>query len=117
MKFPFVGTTMTTLSLTHARPLLDDNNNDDDGIGGGYIIVSQSVGEDSSSSSGNNNSSMESSNPYYSISIIQPVISNPNKTMLINVAQTSNVPIPKFLVHKVAFMSAVDFFKNLRALC
>jgi hypothetical protein len=119
MKFPFVGTTMTTLSLTHARPLLDDNN-DDDGIGGGYIIISQSVGEDSSSSSsgsGNNNSSMESSNPYYSISIIQPVISNPNMTMLINVAQTSNVPIPKFLVHKVAFMSAVDFFKNLRALC
>jgi hypothetical protein len=119
MKFPFVGTTMTTLSLTHARSLLDDNNNDVDGIGGGYIIVSQSVGEDSSSSSssGNNNSSMESSNPYYSISIIQPVISNPNMTMLINVAQTSNVPIPKFLVHKVAFMSAVDFFKNLRALC
>ena len=116
MKFPFVGTTMTTLSLTHARPLYNDNNNADDGIGGGYIIVSQSVREDDCNSGGNSNS-MESSNPYYSISIIQPVVTNPNKTMLINVAQTSNVPIPNFLVHKVAFMSAVDFFKNLRALC
>lgn len=113
MKFPFVGTTMTTLSLTHARPLDNSNNNNDDNISGGYIIVSQSVGDDSSSGDSN----MESSNPYYSISIIQPVIANPNMTMLINVAQTSNVPIPKFLVHKVVFMSAVDFFKNLRALC
>lgn len=112
MKFPFVGTTMTTLSLTHARPLDNTNNNNNDSISGGYIIVSQSVGEDSSG-----DSNMESSNPYYSISIIQPVISNPNMTMLINVAQTSNVPLPKFLVHKVAFMSAVDFFRNLRALC
>ena len=116
MKFPFVGTTMTTLSLTHARPLYNDNNNADDGIGGGYIIVSQSVREDNCNGGGNSDS-MESSNPYYSISIIQPVVTNPNKTMLINVAQTSNVPIPNFLVHKVAFMSAVDFFKNLRALC
>ncbi len=102
MKVPIVGSTIVGLSLTHSR-LLEDGE-------GGYLIVSRSVVDCDSPT-------MEPANPYCSISVLRPVPGNPNKTILTNVARTSSIPIPKFLVEKVASMAAVDFFNNLRCLC
>jgi hypothetical protein len=104
MKVPVVGSTIRGLSLTHSRRLED----------GGYVIVSRSVvsaGDDDSSSA-----MMEPANPYCSTSILRPV-PNSDRTELTNVARTSSMPIPKFLVQKVASMAAVDFFNNLRHFC
>mmetsp|Transcript_12360 Transcript_12360/g.22373 ORF Transcript_12360/g.22373 Transcript_12360/m.22373 type:complete len:236 (-) Transcript_12360:54-761(-) len=98
LKIPIVGGTIQTLSLTHSRGIED----------GGFAIVSQSVKEEQSSEI--------MSNQFYSISILRPV-PNSDKTELTNIAQTSSLPIPKFLMRKVGFMGAVDFFKNLRELC
>ena len=96
MKVPIVGGTVQTLSLTHSRSIEN----------GGFIIVSQSVKEQPGETI---------SNPFCSISILRPV-PNSDKTELTNVAQTSSVPIPNFLMRKVGFLGAIDFFKNLRGL-
>ena len=82
LKIPVVGGTIDTVSLTHSRS-----------IENGLIIVSQSV----------NNTSTKPDNPFYSISILRP-IPNSGKCELTNVAQVSSMPIPKFLIRKVAFM-------------
>jgi hypothetical protein len=102
MKVPIVGSTIRGLTLTHSRRLED--------VEGGYLIVSRSVVDGDSPT-------MEPANPYCSISVLRPVSDDPNKTELTNVARTSSMPIPKFLVLKVASMAAVDFFSNLRCLC
>jgi hypothetical protein len=54
--------------------------------------------------------------PYYSVSVLKPVGSDAVMTDLVNVAQISGVPVPGFLVNKIAFTGAVDFFTNLRSI-
>ncbi len=60
----------------------------------------------------------EEKDPFYSISVLRPVPNHPEKTDLINVAQmgVSN-HVPGFLLRRVGFMGAADFFANLRRLC
>ena len=82
LKIPFVGGTIDTVSLTHSRR-----------IENGLIIVSQSV----------NNTPTKPDNPFYSISILRP-IPNSGKTELTNIVHSNSMPIPKFLIRKVAFM-------------
>ncbi|KAL9184125.1 hypothetical protein ACHAXT_002211 [Thalassiosira profunda] len=96
LSIPVVGGTVQTLSLTHSRRI----------GGGGLLIVSLSVSEDRS----------RPSNSVYSISILRPV-QNAEKTELTNIIQSSALPVPNFLMRKVSFSGANDFFTNLRGLC
>ena len=101
MKVPFVGGEIHSVSLTHSRFVQNDPIHGDNF----YVIVSKSVQNELDKPTGL---------PYYSISVLRPV--QDNKTDLVNVAQISEVPVPKFLVNKIAFTGAVDFFTNLRSI-
>jgi len=107
MRIPIVGTSIQTLALTHSRPI----HCGDGGCGCdiGYIVVSRSV---------KRGLEEEEKDPFYSISILRPVPNQPEKTDLINVAQmgVSN-HVPGFVLRKIGFMGASDFFANLRRLC
>jgi hypothetical protein len=103
MKVPFVGGEIHSVSITHSRFVKDDPQ-----IGGDfYVIVSKSVQNELDKSTGL---------PYYSVSVLKPVGSDAVMTDLVNVAQISGVPVPGFLVNKIAFTGAVDFFTNLRSI-
>lgn len=103
MKIPFVGGEVHSVSLTHSRLVEKDP-----AIRGDlYVIVSKSVQYELDKSTGL---------PYYSISVLRPVGNDAQKTDLINVAQISDVPVPKFMVNKIAFSGAVDFFSNIRSI-
>jgi hypothetical protein len=97
MKIPIVGGEIQCTSLTHSRLL--------EGTSGSYIIVSKSVQDQLDHTT---------QLPYYSVSVLRPCGEKGLKSDLVNVAQISQVPVPKFLVNKIAFTSAVDFFNNLR---
>lgn len=101
MKVPFVGGEIHSVSLTHSRFVQSDPSLGDDF----YVIVSKSVQNELDKPTGL---------PYYSVSVLRSVADN--KTDLVNVAQISEVPVPKFLVNKIAFTGAVDFFTNLRSI-
>ena len=104
IKIPIVGIIVKTLTLTHWRQI-------DFGVkaGGeaGFIIVSRSVKKELNETE---------TNPFYSISILRPVPNQPMKTELTNVAQVSCPSVPKFLVNRIGFMGATDFFINVRHL-
>mmetsp|Transcript_20520 Transcript_20520/g.30795 ORF Transcript_20520/g.30795 Transcript_20520/m.30795 type:complete len:277 (-) Transcript_20520:514-1344(-) len=95
MQIPIVGGKVETLSLTHSRPLVDDN--------AGFVIVSRSVKKELNDTVGN---------PCFSISSLRS-IAGTEKTELTTLTSIS-LPIPKFLMHRVAFYGADDFFCNLR---
>jgi len=95
MQIPIVGGQVETLSLTHSRPLVDDN--------AGFVIVSRSVKKELDDTVGN---------PCFSISSLRS-IAGTEKTELTTLTSIS-LPIPKFLMHRVAFYGADDFFCNLR---
>ncbi len=95
MKIPIVGEKVETLSLTHSRPLLDDSN--------GFLIVSRSVKKELNETIGN---------PCFSISSIRSIAGS-EKTELTTLTSIS-LPVPNFLMHRVAFYGADDFFGNLR---
>ena len=95
MKIPIVGGKVETLSLTHSRPILDDSN--------GFLIVSRSIKKDLNETIGN---------PCFSISSIRSIVGT-EKTELTTLTSIS-LPVPKFLMHRVAFYGADDFFGNLR---
>ncbi|KAL7483117.1 hypothetical protein ACHAW6_008768 [Cyclotella cf. meneghiniana] len=110
LKIPLVGGEICSLSLTHSRPLrLDDDDK------GGYVIVSKSV-QSEWNTSAQQQQRQQQQLPYYSVSVLRPVGEDAQTTDLVNVAQIAQVPVPKFLVNKIAFTSAVDFFSNLRRL-
>lgn len=94
MQIPIVGGKVETLSLTHSRPL--DNNS--------FVIVSRSVKKELND---------DISNPCFSISSLRS-IEGTNKTELTTLTSISSLPVPKFLIHRVAFHGADDFFCNLR---
>jgi hypothetical protein len=96
MQIPIVGGKVETLSLTHSRPLLDDN--------AGFVIVSRSVKKELND---------DISNPCFSISSLRS-IEGTEKTELTTLTSISSLPIPNFLMHRVAFYGADDFFCNLR---
>ncbi|KAL3803993.1 hypothetical protein ACHAWO_001497 [Cyclotella atomus] len=103
MKIPFVGGELHSVSLTHSRFVENDPN-----LGGHfYVIVSKSVQLELDKSTGL---------PYYSVSVLRPVGDDATKTDLVNVAQISEVPVPRFMVNKIAFSGALDFFCNLRSI-
>ena len=83
MRIPIVGGSIDTLSLTHSRRIAD----------GSYIIVSQAVSETQTSPK----------TSFFQASILRPV-PNSDKTELTNITQSSSMPIPRFLVDKVASM-------------
>lgn len=95
MQIPIVGGKVETLSLTHSRPLPDDSV--------GLVIVSRSAKKEL-------NDTIE--NPCFSISSLRS-IAGTEKTELTTLTSIS-LPVPKFLMHRVAFYSADDFFGNLR---
>ena len=71
--------------------------------------MSQSVSDDLSANT---------TNPFYSISLLRSVPSNEKKTEFTNISRlASSKLIPKFVLHKVGEMGAVDVFKNLRSMC
>lgn len=103
MKIPFVGGEIHSVAMTHSRfvesnPIIGDNF---------YVIVSKSVQKELNQSTGL---------PSTSISVLRQVGEDPCMTDLVNVAQISEVPVPKFLINKIAFTGAVDFFTNLRSI-
>ena len=98
MKIPIVGGKVETLSLTHSRPILDDSN--------GFLIVSRSVKKELNETIGN---------PCFSISSIRSIPGS-EKTELTTLTSIS-LPVPNFLIHRVAFYGADDFFGNLRKIC
>ncbi|EED89125.1 predicted protein [Thalassiosira pseudonana CCMP1335] len=84
-----------TLALTHSRPLDND---------AGFVIVSRSV----------KRSLNEQIHSFYSVSILKAI---GYQTELTNIAQMeASLPIPKFLMHRVALKGATDFFENVRSL-
>jgi hypothetical protein len=95
-QWTIVGGKVETLSLTHSRPLLDDN--------AGFVIVSRSVKKELND---------DISNPCFSISSLRS-IEGTEKTELTTLTSISSLPIPNFLMHRVAFYGADDFFCNLR---
>ena len=95
MGIPIVGGKVETLSLTHSRPLLDDS--------AGFLIVSRSVKQELNDTVGN---------PCFSISSMRS-IAGTDKTELTTLTSIS-LHVPKFLMHRVAFYGADDFFGNLR---
>ena len=96
MQIPIVGGKVETLSLTHSRALLDDN--------AGFVIVSRSVKKDLDD---------VIRNPCISISSLRSIAGADTKTELTTLTSIS-LPVPKFLMHKVASYGAEDFFCNLR---
>lgn len=95
MQIPIVGGKVETLSLTHSRSLPDDS--------AGFVIVSCSVKKELNDTVGN---------PCFSISSLRS-IAGTEKTELTTLTSIS-LPVPKFLMHRVAFYGADDFFCNLR---
>lgn len=94
MCVPVVGR-LVTLALTHSRPLDND---------AGFVIVSRSV----------KRSLNEQIHSFYSVSILKAI---GYQTELTNIAQMeASLPIPKFLMHRVALKGATDFFENVRSL-
>jgi hypothetical protein len=102
VKIPFVGGEIYSISLTHSRCVSRGPT-----IGDSYIVVSKSVQKILNEKTGL---------PYYSITLLRPVGDDTSKTDLVNIAQISEVPVPNFLVNKIAFTGAVDFFNNLRSI-
>lgn len=103
MKIPFVGGEIHSVVMTHSRfveshPIIGDNF---------YVLVSKSVQKELNQSTGL---------PSTSISVLRQVGDDPCMTDLVNVAQISEVPVPKFLINKIAFTGAVDFFTNIRSI-
>ena len=96
MQVPIVGGKVETLSLTHSRPLLDDSS--------GFVIVSRSIKKELND---------DVPNPCFSISSLRSIEGN-EKTELTTLTSTTSLPIPKFLMNRVAFYGADDFFCNLR---
>lgn len=100
IRVPIVGITIDPINLTHVRCIND---------GGGYVLMSQSVSDDLSANT---------TNPFYSISLLRSVPSNEKKTEFTNISRlASSKLIPKFVLNKVGEMGAVDVFKNLRSMC
>ncbi len=106
MQIPLVGGKVETLSLTHSRPLqsFNDGSVEDDE---GFVIVSRSVKKEL-------NGTVD--NPCFSVSKLRS-IAGTDKTELTTLTSISSLPIPQFLMHRVAFYGADDFFGNLRKMC
>jgi hypothetical protein len=106
MQIPLVGGKVETLSLTHSRPLqsFGDGSVEDEE---GFVIVSRSVKKEL-------NDTVD--NPCFSVSKLRS-ISGTDKTELTTLTSISSLPIPQFLMHRVAFYGADDFFGNLRKIC
>lgn len=106
MQIPLVGGKVETLSLTHSRSLqsFSDGSVESDE---GFVIVSRSVKKEL-------NDAVD--NPCFSVSKLRS-IAGKDKTELTTLTSISSLPIPQFLMHRVAFYGADDFFGNLRKIC